>query len=274
MKKVAIQGVKGAFHEIAARQYFCTEDIEIIPCNTFEDLFLSMQNSIADCAVMAIENTVAGGLLPNYALLQQSPYTITGETYLRIKQNLMALPGQDIMDIKEVYSHYMAIAQTRKYFAKYPHIKLIESEDTALSAKEIAENKSIGKGAIASELAADIFGLEIMAKSIETYKQNYTRFLIVEKEEKNDIYKNKISLCFSLKHEIGSLSRVLSLFTYYGINLTKIQSLPMPSKEWQYLFYVDLVSESYDMYKQAISAARPLITDLKVLGEYEKAIEI
>lgn len=274
MKKVAIQGVKGAFHEIAARQYFNQEEIDIIPCNTFKDLFLSMKNSVADCAVMAIENTVAGGLLPNYALLQQSSYEITGETNLRIMQNLLALPGQNIEDIKEVSSHYMAIAQTRDYFSKYPHIKITESEDTAISARDIAENNRLGKGAIASELAAEIFGLDILAKSIETHKKNYTRFLIIEKHAVVSSEINKASLCFSLPHEKGSLSKVLSMFTYYDINLTKIQSLPQIGKEWQYFFYVDLVFDSYEMYKQAISAVRPLIKDLKILGEYEKAIEI
>ena len=274
MKKVAIQGVNGAFHEIAARQYFKSEEIDIIPCATFKDLFLSMDNSIADCAVMAIENTVAGGLLPNYALLQQSTYTITGETYLRIKQNLLALPGQSIEDIKEVHSHYMAIAQTRSFFNKHPHIKLIESDDTALSARQISENKEKNKGAIASELAAEIFGLEILAEGIETHKKNFTRFLVIEKEKIIKRENNKASLCFSLPHKRGSLSSVLSILAYYEMNLSKIQSLPLVGKEWQYLFYADLVFESYEMYRKSLWAIKPLITDLKILGEYEKAIEI
>lgn len=273
-KKIAIQGINGSFHEIAARQYFKNQDIEIIPCNSFKELFLSMQNSIADSAVMAIENTVAGGLLPNYALLQQSAYRITGETFIRIKQNLLALPGQSIEDINEVSSHYMAIAQTRNFFNNYPDIKLTESEDTALSARSIAENGEINKATIASELAAELFGLEILAEGIETHKNNYTRFLIIEKENKENTEIDKASLCFSIPHEKGSLSKVLSILTYYNINLTKIQSLPLVGKEWQYQFYIDLVFDSYDMYKQSISAIKPLIRDLRILGEYAKAIEI
>lgn len=271
MTKVAIQGVKGAFHEIAARQYF-NEEIDIVPCKTFKDLFLSMKNSVADCAVMAIENTIAGGLLSNYSLLQQSSYKITGETYLRIKQNLLTLPGQKIEDITEVYSHHMAIAQTRKFFTKYPNIKLIESDDTALSARQIAENKEMNKGAIASELAAEIFGLNILAKGIETHKRNYTRFLVIEKQAVVRTEINKASLCFSLPHEKGSLSRVLSILAYYEINLSKIQSLPMLGMEWQYFFYADLTFASYEMYRQALLAIRPLITDLRILGEYRKRI--
>jgi len=274
MKKVAIQGVRGAFHEIAARQYFESMEIEIVPCITFCDLFTAMQSGTADCAIMAIENTVAGGLLSNYTLLQESDYRINGETYLRIQQNLLVLNGQTIDDLEEVHSHHMAIAQTRQFFSNYPHIKLIESDDTALSAQQIADNKETKRGAIASELAAEQYGLHVLARSIETHKKNFTRFLVIEKDCKILENTDKASLCFSLPHEKGSLAKVLSIFSYYDINLTKIQSLPKLGEEWHYLFYVDIVYDKYQKYSQAVSAIKPLTINFQVLGEYKKAITI
>lgn len=268
-KKIAIQGVHGCFHEQAARLYY-GEEIEVVECLNFEDLFTSLEKKKADGAVMAIENTVSGGLLPNYSLLHKYGRQIKGEVFLRIKQNLMALPGQKIEEIREVHSHYMAIAQTRNFFQEYPYIRLIESEDTAKSAAEIAVNRQMGVGAIASSLAAELFGLEILRESIETHKQNFTRFLILDDKlsvEKGDI--DKSSICFTIPHVKGRLSQILSIFSFYDLNLTKIQSLPIPGKEWQYFFYVDLKFEEYNRYQEAMNAVQPLMEDVKIMGEYK-----
>ena len=232
-----------------------------------------MDEGKADAAIMAIENTVSGGLLPNFELLRKYDRKIKGEVFLRIKQNLMTLPGQKIEDLREVRSHYMAINQTRPYFADYPWIRLVEYADTATSARDIARDATPGVGAIASELAAEIYGLEIISESIETYKQNFTRFLILDDSLKVDKSRiNKASMCFTLPHKPGSLTHVLTILSFYDMNLTRIQSLPIPGQEWQYFFYVDIKFEDYLRYEQALSAVKPLMTDLNILGEYEAAI--
>ena len=276
MKRIAIQGVKGCFHEQAARLFYERQGQEIpqiVECVTFDDLYTSMDNDEADAAIMAIENTVSGGLLPNFELLRKYDRKIKGEVFLRIKQNLMALPGQKIEDIKEVRTHYMAINQTREFFKKYPWIRLVESEDTAKSAAELAGQNLEGVGAVASVLAADLYGLDILAESIETYKQNFTRFLVFDDELEVDRTKvNKASMCFTLSHTPGSLAHVLTILSFYGMNLTRIQSLPIPGQEWQYFFYVDIKFEDYIRYEQALSAVRPLMEDLNILGEYVAAI--
>jgi prephenate dehydratase len=274
--KVAIQGGHGAFHEIAARSFFPNARLDLIPCETFEQITDMLVRQEIDYGIMAIENTVAGSLIPNYALIRETPVKIIGEKYLRIKQNLLALPGQKIEDLTEVHSHYMAIAQTRKFFNQYPHIKLVESADTALSAKKIQEKKLVGKGAIASDLAATLYGLEILAAGIETNKRNYTRFLILNHKDNFDYVvetRNKASLCFSLPHHKGSLSQVLSILAFYDHNLTKIQSMPIVGQEFKYFFYVDLTFDSFERYQQSISAITPLVVDLQILGEYQYGID-
>jgi prephenate dehydratase len=271
--RVAIQGGYGAFHEIAAKHYFENEDIEIITANSFKDLFKSLKNNHADLGIMAIENSIAGSILPNYNLLQDSNMKVIGEIYLRIKQNLVAMPGVKIEDIEEVYSHPIAILQCQLFFDKYPQIKLLDSIDTALSAKEIADKKLKKVGAICSKLAADKYGLDILADSIETNKMNYTRFLILaDKIGYHKVDKNleKASLTFSLHHETGSLSKVLSILSYYGINLTKIQSMPIMGKDWEYQFYVDVTFDDYVMYRQSLDAIRPFTSKLDIMGEYSK----
>ena len=276
MKRIAIQGVKGCFHEQAARLFY--EDHghivpETVECLTFDDLYKSMDTGTADAAVMAIENTVSGGLLPNFELLRKYDRKIKGEVFLRIQQNLMALPGQTIEDIKEVRTHYMAINQTREFFKNYPWIRLVESEDTAKSAADVAAEGLKGVGAVASTLAAELYGLEMLAESIETYKQNFTRFLIFDDNlevEKSEI--DKASMCFTLSHTPGSLAHVLTILSFYGMNLTRIQSLPIPGQEWQYFFYVDIKFNDYLRYEQALAAVRPLMEDLNILGEYKSAI--
>ena len=275
-KKIAIQGVKGCFHEQAARLFYEEHGHivpEIVECLTFKGLYKSMDEGRADAAVMAIENTVSGGLLPNFELLRKYDRKIKGEVFLRIQQNLMALPGQTIEDIKEVRTHYMAINQTREFFKDYPWIRLVESEDTAKSAADVAQGQFKGVGAVASALAAELYGLDILAESIETYKQNFTRFLILDDELKvNKAAINKSSMCFTLTHTPGSLAHVLTILSFYGMNLTRIQSLPIPGQEWQYFFYVDIKFDDYIRYEQALSAVRPLMEDLNILGEYVSAI--
>ena len=276
MKRVAIQGIKGSFHEQAVYRFYEKEGLpkpEVVECLSFADLYKRVDEGAADAAIMAIENTVSGGLLPNFELLRKHNRKIKGEVFLRIKQNLMALPGQKIEDLKEVRSHYMAINQTRQYFDAYPGIRLVEYGDTASSAADIAKEGVKGVGAIASDLAAEIYGLEIIAESIETYKQNFTRFLILDDDLQVDQSKiNKASMCFTLPHKPGSLTHVLTILSFYDMNLTRIQSLPIPGQEWQYFFYVDIKFENYERYTQALSAVKPLMTDLNILGEYEAAI--
>ena len=276
MKKVAIQGYSGCFHEEAARRFYAgigEDALQIVECDTFDGLYTAMASHKADSAVMAIENTVSGGLLPNFDLLRKNPQRIKGEVFLRIEQNLMALPGQKLEDIKEVRTHYMAINQTREFFKDWPGIRLVESEDTAKSAAQVAGEKLEGVGAVASKLAAKLYGLEILAPGIETYKQNFTRFLIMDPDfavQEKDI--DKASLCFTLPHTPGSLAHILTILSFYEMNLTRIQSLPIPGKEWQYFFYADIKFASYGRYQQAIAAVRPLIDEFQILGEYKSAL--
>jgi prephenate dehydratase len=276
-KRIVIQGGYGAFHEIAANYYFEGEDIEILPRNTFKDVMKSLKKNNADFGIMAIENSLAGSILPNYGLLQDSNMHIIGEIYLRIEQNLVVLPGQTIEQIREVYSHPMAILQCQDFFDKYPHIRLIESMDTALSAKDIRENGLTGIGAIASREAAGKYQLDIIARGIETNKKNYTRFLIIgeNNNHKNEsIPVNKASIHFALAHKIGSLSKILSILSYYEINLTKIQSMPIIGKEWEYQFYVDVEIDDYNMYQKSLDAIKPFTSTFGILGEYQKGRSI
>ena len=275
-RKIAIQGIKGCFHEQAAYLFYERLGLskpEVVECSGFEQLYWKMDEGKADAAIMAIENTVSGGLLPNFELLRKYDRKIKGEVFLRIKQNLMTLPGQKIEDLHEVRSHYMAINQTRPYFDDYPQIRLVEYGDTAKSAADIVRTGVKGVGAIASDLAAEIYGLEIIAESIETYKQNYTRFLIFDDSLQVAPAKiNKASMCFTLPHAPGSLAHVLTILSFYDMNLTRIQSLPIPGQEWQYFFYVDIKFEDYVRYEQALAAVKPLMADLTILGEYTAAI--
>ena len=281
MRKIAIQGYMGCFHEQAARLFYGErpgesghDGVSIVECDTFEGLYKAMEEGRADAAVMAIENTVSGGLLHNFELLRNKDVKVKGEVYIRIEQNLMAFPGQTLQDIREVRTHYMAINQTRPWFEKNaPWIKLIESEDTAKSAGEIAKSGEKGVGAVASALAAQLYGLNILAPGIETYKQNFTRFLILDPTltvPREQI--NKAILCFTLPHKPGSLAQILTILSFYEMNLTRIQSLPIPGREWQYFFYADIKFADILRYRQALSAVRPLLEDLQILGEYKAAL--
>ncbi len=275
LSRIAIQGGLGAFHEIAAKQYFSNMDIEIVPQDTFKEVIHSVKNKNADFGIMAIENTLAGSILPNYKLLRYSSKKIIGEIYLRIRQNLVALSGQKIKDIKEVYSHPIALLQCESFFEKYPSIRLIESIDTALSAKDIHDKKLKGVGAIASTLAAEMYKLDILAASIETDKKNYTRFLILQTDDGvgNGIKlsdTNKASIYFALAHQVGSLSKILSTLSFYDMNLSKIQSMPIIGKDWEYQFYIDIEYDDYKRYRHAFEAIKPFTSSLGVLGEYCK----
>ncbi|HBG58439.1 prephenate dehydratase [Proteiniphilum sp. UBA1028] len=275
MKRVAIQGGLGAYHEIAARDYFRGEDLEIVACNTFRDIFTEAEKDPKLVGVMAIENTIAGSLLKNHDLLKMHNLQIAGEHKLRITHSLAALPGQKVNDIREVMSHPMALMQCEDYLDSLSGIRIVEHDDTALAARDIRDRNMIGTAAICSTLAAEMYGLEILAQGIETNKRNFTRFFILAREEmlqeiQKDNHINKSSLVFVLPHAEGSLSQVLSVLSFYGINLTRIQSLPVIGREWEYQFYVDLTFGDYTRYRQSIDAIMPLISGLKVLGEYRE----
>jgi prephenate dehydratase len=278
VKKVAIQGWPGANHDIAARAYFNDCEVEIVSCLTFSEVFDKVSNDKDLSGLVAIENTLVGSLLSNYTMLKSSGLSVLGEHKLRIKHQLMALPGQTIADIHEVHSHPMALAQCDAFFREHPHIKLIESQDTALSAKLIQDGQLKGIAAIASKLAASLYDLEIIATDIETNKHNYTRFLVVGNQNQAEFDKmleenqiNKASLVFSVPHEEGSLSKVLTILAFYRINLSKIQSLPIVGQEWQYLMYIDIDFNDYQRYRQSLDAIRPLCEKFRVLGEYSAA---
>lgn len=273
MKQVAIQGIPGAYHEIAARNYFGEEEVEIVPCLTFKEIFVQAKKNPALIGVMAIENTIAGGLLQNHDLLKMNNLEIAGEYKLRISHSLAALSGQETADITEIMSHPMALMQCADFLDTLPDVKLVEHEDTALAAKEISEKQLRGRAAICSELAAKMYNLDILASGIETNKRNFTRFLVLANEKMlSEVRKhqkvNKSSLVFVLPHKEGSLSQVLSVLSFYGVNLTRIQSLPIIGREWEYQFYIDLTFSDYDRYKKSVEAILPLVAKLKVLGEY------
>lgn len=272
-KRVAIQGFHGSFHEQAACGFYGRTgdpEPEIIECATFEGMFKEVEAGRADAIVMAVENTTSGGLLPNFDLLRRYKAKVKGETYLHIHQNLMALPGQKLEDIREVRTHYMAINQTRQFFeTECPWIRMIESEDTAKSAADVAQGHLMGVGAVASSLAAERFGLEILQSEIETYKGNYTRFLVIDDAITVPADKvDKSSICFTLPHTPGSLAHILTILSFYDMNLSRIQSLPIPGEKWQYFFYVDITFKSYERYTQALAAVRPLVDGLDIMGEY------
>ena len=274
MKRIAIQGIKGSYHDMAAHYYFDHEDIELICCSTFEEVFDTVRNDSTVLGMTAIENTIAGSLLHNYELLCNSGLTIVGEHKLRISHSLLCLPEDNLEDITEVNSHPVALMQCRDFLSHHPRLKVVEAEDTAGSAEIISREHLHGHAAICSKFAAPLYGMKVLEEGIETNKHNFTRFLVFSQPQRanllRDIRKaNKASLVFILPHEQGSLSQVLSIFSFYKMNLTKIQSLPLVGKEWQYMFYVDLGFDDYTRYSQSIDAITPLTQELKILGEYQ-----
>lgn len=270
--KIAIQGIKGSFHHQVAENYF-SESVELEECMSFEKLVKIVLNDKASKGVMALENSIAGSIIPNYALIDHNNLHIIGEYYLDIHHNLLALKGQTIEDIKEVQSHPMALLQCAVFFANYPHIKLIESSDTAETAKRIQEQKLLGVAAIASKKAADLYDLEILANDIHTVKNNTTRFVIVKSVNKgipkNEI--NKASLKFELEDKPGNLAIVLKMISDCQLNMTKIQSLPIIETPFQYSFFIDVVFEKYEFYEEAKRNLEPMTRHFKVLGEYKNA---
>ena len=268
--KVSIQGESGSFHEVAARQYFSYDDIEIVPCPTFDLTLSTVKSGEADFAVMAIENARSGSILYNYTLIRESGLKILGEHSLRIRQNLMALPGQQITDIREIRSHPIALAQCMTFLNQFPGMTLIEAEDTAGSARQISENRLNGVAAIASAISAEIYGLDILAEGIETYKQNYTRFHVIGSEDKGNTKGNKVSICFSTGHRPGSLAKVLVKLAELQINLSKIQSVPRLNGEWEYMFYLDLELNKNTKSEVIQRVLAKYTSNLEILGVYFK----
>ena len=274
MRKVAIQGIMGSYHDIAAHKYFGNEEIELVCCETFEDVFKEMRDDSNVIGMIAIENTIAGSLLHNYALLRDSGMSIVGAHKLRISHSILCLPEDDWADIKEVNSHPVALMQCREFLKRHSGMKIVEGNDTAGSAEEISRNQLHGHAAICSKFAAPLYGMKVLEEGIETNKHNFTRFLVISDPWQADSIcmpnkSNKASIVFSLPHSEGSLSQVLSIFSFYRINLTKIQSLPIIGREWEYMFYVDVTYDDYTRYRQSIDATRPLTKQFKILGEYQ-----
>ena len=273
-KRVAIQGVAGCFHDAAAREYFHGEDIETVPCETFRLMMERLDADASLLGIMAIENTIAGSLLQNHELIRRSHAVVVGEHRMRISHVLAALSGQQIDELTEVNSHPMALMQCEEYLQRHPNLRMVEKFDTAGSACEIAREGLRGHAAVCGEYAAELYGLEILERGIETNKRNFTRFLVLadplsvsELRPKPESL-NKSSIVFTLPHSEGALSKVLTILSFYDMNLSKIQSVPIIGREWEYRFYVDLTFASYVRYTQAITAITPLISELKILGEY------
>ena len=271
-KKVAIQGIEGSFHHIVSQTYF-EESVVVQPYLSFSEVVESLISKTSDVAIMAIENSIAGSIIPNYAHINDQDLHITGECFLEIQHNLMALKGQSIEEIKEVFSHPMALLQCKEFFKQYPHIKLIEDTDTAEVAKRISEGQLQGIAAIASVQAAELFGLEILAKSIQTIKHNETRFVIVERNQvkQNTATTNKASVKFLLDHKRGSLAAMLNVMSDCNLNLTKIQSLPKIDTPWKYAFFVDITFEKFSDYEKGKAIMKLMAEEFKILGEYKNA---
>ena len=280
-RNVAIQGIEGCNHDLAAREYFGAQAVEPIPCDTFREMAERVVRDPGTLAVMAIENTIAGSLLPNYRLIRENSLEIIGEYKLRITHALAALPGTGVADIREVNSHPMALMQCAEYLDTLPGVKLVEKEDTAGSARWIRDNRLKDHAAICPADAARIYGLEVLAEGIETNKRNFTRFLVLANraaapELRHEIAAergggariDKSSLVFTLPHASGSLSKVLSILSFYDMNLSMIQSLPIVGQEWEYQFYINLLFADYRRYRQAIDAIVPLTGEFQILGEY------
>lgn len=270
INSVSIQGVKGSFHHIVSKDYFGA-DVLVNECLSFDLTVAKLLNKETEAAIMAIENSIAGSIIPNYALIDNNNLHIVGEHYLDIQHHLMALPNQSIDDIKEVHSHPMALLQCKEFFKRYPHIKLVEDIDTADVARRIKEDGIGNIAAIASRLASEIFELNILAESIQTIKHNETRFVIVKSNNPELLEKeiNKASIKFELDHKRGSLATILNVMSDCKMNLTKIQSMPIIETPWKYSFFVDVTFDDYKDYEKAKSIMYIMATEFKVLGEYK-----
>ncbi|MBQ9667256.1 MAG: prephenate dehydratase [Prevotella sp.] len=276
MIRIAIQGEAGSFHDIAAHEYFHGEEIQLICCQTFEQVFSAVSDDPTVVALVAIENTIAGSLLHNYELLRESGTTVVGEHKLHITHSISCLPDDTWETLSEVHSHPVALMQTRHYLAHHPELRIVEADDTAGAARRISEGNLHGHAAICHAAAARQYGLKVLEDGIEDNKHNFTRFLVCAASGQADRLRpltttDKASLVFALPHEEGSLSPVLSVLSFYKMNLTKIQSLPIIGHEWEYLFYVDVTYADPTRFHQAVNAILPLTSGLKILGEYKKA---
>ena len=272
--RIAIQGGIASFHDLAVREYFKDQPVELLPCKTFKQVCGAVTIGDSDYGVIAIENSLAGSLLPNYGLLENHPLQIIGEQYLRINHNLMALHGQSIQDIKIVKSHPMALAQSSEFFEKYPHLEPLETDDTAESAREIAMNQVRGVAAVASALAAELFRLDILEAGIENLKQNYTRFFVIApKRLKMQTGGQKASLNIRIEHQVGSLAGILQIFKKFNINLTLIQSVPVPGHPDEYSFHVDLEWKKGEDFRGAIETLSKEAQAVSLLGVYKKGIK-
>lgn len=270
-QKVSIQGYEGSFHQIAAREYL-GKDVEVIPCASFRDVVRVAGNKReSNGGFMAIENSIAGSILPNYTLLQKSKLQIAGEIYLQIHQNLLVNPGVSLEDIREVHSHPMALLQCMDFLEKHPW-KLVETEDTALSAKHLHQHRSRHVAVIASKLAAELFKLDLLAPRVQSNKNNYTRFLFVQPQKSfhPDEKADKASINFHTDHSKGSLARVLARIADGGINLSKLQSMPIPEAEWKYSFHADMEFDSIDQFHAVLKELQPVTESLNLLGVYQK----
>lgn len=268
--RVAIQGIRASFHEEAAFKYF-GENIETVECNSFKQTFEALQSKNADYVVMAIENSIAGSILPNYSLLLSYGFPVVGEIYLPIQLHLMALPGVKFEDIKYVTSHPIAIRQCVDFFDEYPHLNIVESNDTAACAKRIRDQQLTDTVAIANTLAARLYGLDVLERRIESNKKNFTRFLILTHHENvGKRSPNKASLCFQVSNKVGSLSKVLNIFAEEGVNMSKIQSMPILGKRNEYNFYVDIEWDEAKQYDSAIRQILKYTQNFNILGEYER----
>ena len=267
--KIGIQGILGSFHEMAARNFF-GENIHPIECDTFKEECHKLDNDEVDYIVMAIENTIAGSLLANYSLLQEFHFHIIGEVFLHIQMHLMALPNTTIEQIEQIHSHPIAIRQCADYLQTLKHVRIVEKNDTAGAAKHISDNKLANIAAVANETAAKIYGLEIIEKRIETHKKNFTRFLVLSKLPSEKAKNSKASLSLQLGHQVGALANILNIFTQHKINLTKIQSVPILGKPYEYSFHIDVEWASDNLYEKAIMKILRNCANLSILGEYPK----
>ena len=273
---IAIQGVRASFHDMASRKFFKKSELTMIECSSFPKLFETLANKKADFAVMAIENAIAGSILPNYSLMEKFKFKIIGEVYIKIEMCLMALPGVKIEDLETVRSHPMALLQCQDYLSTLSHVTAIEASDTAESAKIIQDKKLKNEGAIAGRLAAEVFGLSILQENIETDRSNYTRFLVLAREEDYEVSNeaNKSSLRFEVRHFPGSLAKILNIFNKHSVNLTKVQSLPILGKPYQYCLHADMEWENVDEYIKAMKETEDVALELIDFGHYPRGEKV
>jgi prephenate dehydratase len=274
MNRIAIQGIKGCFHQLAVLNFFKKERYEILECISFKKLVESVYKSTSDIGVLAIENSIAGTIISNYSLISQYKLKIIGEIYLPIRHHLMSFTKVKLNNIRKVISHPMALLQCKKFFKKYPNIKILEYTDTAESARYISEKRLNNIAAIASENSAKIYNLTILVKNIQSIKNNLTRFFVISKKKSKNLEKNfnKVSLSCTINNKIGTLSNLLKIFSIMKINITNIQSIPRIKKPWEYFFYIDIIFNNINSYKEIKKKLFNKFYNFHILGEYKNGI--